>query len=238
MSASARLPAVLLFGVAAAAVVLPRAACGQWNDVETVAFGTAQVLDKGQTTFGVFSPLAYGVSDRLTIQSHPVLDLLLFLNAEVRYLVHADAAWIVCAEASYRHALNRSAARSDGGVAGALAGGGRATRLFGGQLALTAGLAWTPDILATAAGSELDQGAAAAFALHWLQNQRQLWLLSARQRASVETRALARPEVTVAVVRWVPDWRAHLILGISSGAARGGPVDWPVTPVVDLWWRL
>jgi hypothetical protein len=57
-----------------------------------VVYGNAAPLRRGEIRIGVFSPLQYGAVERVTLMSHPILDLLLTPNLFVRLnLVHG--AW-------------------------------------------------------------------------------------------------------------------------------------------------
>src|SRR5205807_2316284 len=67
-------------------LLLAAPAHADWKNVRQVTLGTAQVLEQGELTFGVVGlPVAYGLSSRLTLQTHPILDLLLVHNLGGRY---------------------------------------------------------------------------------------------------------------------------------------------------------
>jgi len=58
-------------------LLLPAAPCLAWEDAREVVHGSSRVLEKGETLVGIFSPLGYGILERMTIFTHPALLLLL-----------------------------------------------------------------------------------------------------------------------------------------------------------------
>ena len=82
------------------ALLLPGAAHAYWHNATDVLFGTAYTLPEKRMRIGVLKPMSYGVHDRLTLSTHPVLDLLLVLNAALRLRV-VDGPPTVSLAASY-----------------------------------------------------------------------------------------------------------------------------------------
>jgi hypothetical protein len=70
-----------------AATLLPTRASAYWHNATDVLFGTAYTLPERRMRIGVFGPMSYGAHDRVTLSTHPVLDLLLVLNAALRLRV-------------------------------------------------------------------------------------------------------------------------------------------------------
>ena len=92
--------------VAAAWVSLAtQPASATWRNVRDVSRGTAQVLEKGELTFGIFAPIAYGVTDSLTVQSSPIFDLLLIPNVGARYRFLRTDRLVLAATLSYKQAF-------------------------------------------------------------------------------------------------------------------------------------
>lgn len=78
----------------------------EWRTTRQVTIGTAQVLEQGELTFGIIGmPVAYGLSSKLTIQTHPILDLLLVPNVGARYKVWDGASTIVALTGDYRQSF-------------------------------------------------------------------------------------------------------------------------------------
>ena len=62
-----------------------RPAQAVWADRADLIYRTAHTLDEGEFEFGVFSPLQYGVSDRVQLAMHPILLLVLTPHAALRW---------------------------------------------------------------------------------------------------------------------------------------------------------
>lgn len=59
-------------------------ATAQARNVRQVHDGTAYTLEKGEFSIGIFSPVQYGLTDEVTVVTHPVLHLLLTPNLVLR----------------------------------------------------------------------------------------------------------------------------------------------------------
>ncbi len=93
-------------GTLLAGILATRPAYADWKTVRQVTMGTSQVLEQGELTFGILgAPVAYGVSNRLTLQSHPILDLLLVPNVGGRYKVWEGESAIVSMTGSYKQSF-------------------------------------------------------------------------------------------------------------------------------------
>ena len=85
-------PVVLLLVLAAALLARPAPVQALSEDPSRVVYGNAATLRRGEIRIGVFSPLQYGAIERVTLMSHPILDLLLTPNLFVRINL-AHGAW-------------------------------------------------------------------------------------------------------------------------------------------------
>lgn len=236
---------------AALGLTVPETARAEWKSVQQVTLGTAQVLEQGALTFGVFAPLAYGVSNRLMLQSHPILDLLLVPNVSGRYRIADGRTWIVSATGGFK----RSHFQPGGADAATTAespgeglGGVTATRYFGSRWALTGSLLYSAHFDAPS-GDEfvpLTHGLAGSAEVHFLLSPDDLLTGSLHLRHDF---TLGAPDVPVGTLAWVHSFQhflggAHLVLGVtagdsaSSGALGAWLLELPVFPMVDLWWRL
>lgn len=231
---------------------LPAAvAHAEWKSVQQVTLGTAQVLEQGALTFGVFAPLAYGVSNRLTLQSHPILDLLLVPNVSGRYRLADGRTWIVSATGGFKRSYfqpgGADAATTAESPGEALAGA-TATRYLGSRWALTGSLLYSAHFDAPYKGDfePLTHGLSASAEVHYLITPDDLLTGSVHLRQDF---TLGRQDVPVGTLAWVHGFErflggAHLVLGVTAGdaAASGALGAWllqlPVFPMVDLWWRL
>jgi len=64
--------------------VRPSVAEAYWEKPDDVLFGTAYTLNERTMRIGVFSPMSYGLHERVTLSTHPILDLLLVPNAGLK----------------------------------------------------------------------------------------------------------------------------------------------------------
>ena len=247
-----------------ALLALAPAAHGEWKNVQQVSLGTAQVLEKGAGNFGVFAPLAYGITNRLTVETHPVYDLLLTVNANARYRVVDATSWALSATLDFRQSFyNGTHAPGD------LAAGAIGTLYLSDAWALTGALRYAailnpavcahggypePTCVDSANGDTpgIDQGVAGTLTAHWLVTPRDLLQLTATLRMRVSP-VLARETPTVTAV-WVHDFgRVHLMAGATAGEFFIGRMDslatpevgqnpyyyvTPVMPVLDAWFRF
>ncbi|MBR57983.1 MAG: hypothetical protein CMH54_07975 [Myxococcales bacterium] len=55
-----------------------------WEDPSELTFGTAYTLPERRMRIGIVTPMSYGVHDRVTLSTHPIMDLLLAPNAAIR----------------------------------------------------------------------------------------------------------------------------------------------------------
>jgi hypothetical protein len=62
----------------------PRTGQAYWEKPNEVMFGTAYTLSERTMRIGLFSPMSYGLHDRVTLSTHPILDLLLVPNAGLK----------------------------------------------------------------------------------------------------------------------------------------------------------
>lgn len=90
---------------AVAVLCLPMSAQATWDSSSEIVGGSAQVLEKGEIAIGFFAPLQYGLTDRMTIASHPVLDLLQMVNFSGRYRIRTEDQWILSATGGFKYAL-------------------------------------------------------------------------------------------------------------------------------------
>ena len=86
-------------------LAIPETARAGWDNSTEIVRGSAQVLEKGEIAIGIFAPLQFGLTDRLTIASHPVLNLLQMLNFSSRYRIRTGDNWIVAATGGFKYAL-------------------------------------------------------------------------------------------------------------------------------------
>lgn len=230
----------------AACCALASPAQANWRSMHEVALGTAQVLQKGELTFGVVSPIAYGLTDNLTVQSHPIFDLLLLPNLGARLRAWSSRGWVISGVAQYKQHIELRDDDLRGGPGEVLAGG-MLTRYFGDHVALTASGAWSyakiVEVGDDVAAARYTRGIATNAQLHVLVDHRHLIRVDALARYDAE---LARWNQPIGSLSYVRAWDTfHLVVGLSVGQFPMRPFTggetlraWPVMPLVDLWWRM
>ena len=217
-----------------------------WDRVQQLVRGTADTLEKGQLTVGIFAPVTYGITDNLTIASHPVLDLLLLPNVDARLRVWSGDSMVVALFGAYEQGFLPAA---DSLIAGTAHLGAMVTHYFVDRVALTAGASWSlrldrsgPGQAATAL-SDTDHGVAITATASWMIDEDNLLMTMLYQRLSLSTGA-ETPAVTLAYVR---DWGEFqvaigpmfgdftLVPSTQPDYLTGG-TDLPVFLYVDIWW--
>ena len=83
----------------------PSPANATWTHSSEIVRGSAQVLEKGEISVGIFAPLQYGLTDRVTIASHPVLDLLQMLNFSIRARLVQEDTWLLSLTGGFKWQL-------------------------------------------------------------------------------------------------------------------------------------
>ncbi|MBI5609618.1 MAG: hypothetical protein HY902_12165 [Deltaproteobacteria bacterium] len=230
----------------------PAAARGEWKSVQQVTLGTAQVLEQGAIHFGIVAPIAYGASSRLTVQSHPILDLLLVPNLAFRYRLFDQTHYVISATGSFKRSFGQVAATTTqvGALApGELLGGGIATWYPNNSWAVTGGVVYAGqfDERINNRYVNLSHGISVSAQLHWLIQPGDLLQVSMLQRYGISAGALDRPEITLGWAHGFQRWLAgaHLLMSLTLNDAAGYDIPglswlqrWPLLPYVDLWWRL
>ena len=64
-----------------------------WSDHADLIYDTAYTLDQGEFEVGVFSPLTYGVNDRVQLSMHPIFLLILSPHVGLRWQVTPTGPW-------------------------------------------------------------------------------------------------------------------------------------------------
>ncbi len=249
--------AAILFALAAVwLVTLAPSRAHAWRRVQEIVRGTADTLEKGRLTVGIFAPAMYGVTDALTIASHPILDLLLVPNLDVRYRLAGDDTWVFAGFGGYKQGFQPV---NISGVAGQTQLGAMATRYFVDRVALSVGLGWSGRIdrtvtvlvgtdgdgatsTSTTSDLTMDHGLGGFLNASWLIDERHVLMLTSQARLGsfgLEDRLLTGAFVfargsfqfVVGASLGAFDLRALKVTSEASVVAT-----WPVMPYVDIWW--
>jgi len=209
-----------------------------WNGPSQLFHGTAHTLEQGEVMIGLFTPLAYGVNDSLTIVTHPIMTLLLTPNAGFR--------WRMLDREVFDVSLSMEAVRSFASEDNDLF---REAEEPLGHFA--SGVTMTVDIkhrvsLSVMAGYQRDLEPNADLATfggtaNWLMGPSHLLTLQGSSRWNLGTNELGTPNVTLFYAHSWDAFRAAvgLAYGTFSIFRKGStPLEVPIWPVLDIWWRF
>ncbi len=191
---------------------------------------------------GIFAPVTYGVTDGLTVASHPIFDLLLLPNLDARYRLYQGERWVLGLYAGYEQGFLPAAAST---VAGATELGFHGTIYLRDRISITAGAGWAGRIDRVEAGSvdtRHDPGVSAHVNATWLVGRRHLLLLNGYVRYSFAD-GIDQPVLTGALVRAWEQFQLvggvslgnHLVHTLPTDTSTARAQSWPVMPYIDLW---
>jgi len=221
--------AVLLAGTTAQA---------SWNGTGQLVHGTANTLEQGEIMIGVFTPLAYGVNDSMTLVTHPIMTLLLTPNAGFRWRVldekHVDLAFSLEGVRSFA-AEELEGIRDENEPMGHVASGFTATFDLNNKVLISTLVGYQRDILPDS--NLMTMGGT----VHWLMSPVHLFTLQGSGRFNVTTNEWETPTVTLFYAHAWDTFRASvgLAYGKFSILREGAnPLEVPLWPVLDMWWRF
>ena len=68
-----------------AAILLATPARADFGDIRRIFSGTAYTLSEGDFAVGVIGPMSFGLIDQFTLTTHPILDLILIPNLNLKW---------------------------------------------------------------------------------------------------------------------------------------------------------
>jgi hypothetical protein len=221
-------------------IATPRA--DAWDRPTEVVQGTARVLEKGEMIIGILTPLGYGLGERVTIFTHPILDLLLTPNLWLRVDLWNDERWAIALEAGYQQSFLSVAAEDVEGAAAEYPGylqGGFATSLAAGIFQIT--LATGYEGRFSGKDDLSDVFLYYRVGLDLLAGERSLVMVRVVGDMGVSPFRLEIPAVTLLYAHEFG--RLRLGAGVVAGSfpIKGLPDEfdeWPVYPWLDVWWRF
>jgi len=194
---------------------------------------------------GILTPLGYGVHERVTVFTHPILDLLLTPNVWLRLDLWSNDAWAVALDAGYQQSfLSVAAADASGdpgdhadypgylqaGVAGSFAVRMLQVTLATGYEGRFSGRDDLSDVfLYYRVGLDL------------LADERNLVMMRLVGDVGLNQGSFEIPTVTLLYCREFGRGRLGVGLAAGSFPVDGMPADfdvWPVYPWFDYWWRF
>jgi len=227
---TARLLTTALLGAALLCSLLPGSAYAYWHNATDVLFGTAYTLPEKRMRIGVLGPMSYGAHDRLTLSTHPVLDLLLVLNAALRLRV-VDGPPTVSLATSYSQSFFVAEEATPEGEA----------RLFtlvsvpiGSHLILTGSAGFGQDL---ARSEQLVSGGASA---HVLLSPADIIMLQGGLEQKLRGAGDPEPHGALLYVRAFRRFRIGG--GVAVGTFAASPISFllegehRIVPYIDAWW--
>lgn len=219
------------------AVLVPQGRLLAWDSPREVVHGTARCLEKGEMIIGILSPLGYGLHERVTLFTHPILDLLLTPNAWARMLVASSDSLGVALELGYQQSF-LSVQQGSGTFPGYV------------QVGLVGTVGLGRKFQATLAGGYLSRfsqdeggdkgGIYYRTGLDLLANRYNLLMLRVTGELASGTFSPTRPSVSVIYARDFGRTRLGVGAYVGDPGAMANEVldGWPVYPWLDFWWRF
>ena len=228
--------------------VVGSTAKADWLRTSELAFNTAFTVERGELEIGVFSPLRYGISERVQFSTHPILILVGAVNLSLRWRVTpvqpVTVALNVSADVDLVNSENTAGERVFDGCADC----GVPSRF---QTTATVSFALSKNWLLSLGGGPsvdfVDFGYARLLAeLHgsliWMIDSKQLLLLHSSGYVNLQGPGETKlPSTQLMYARACGN--LNLGLGLAFGnfeIARNAREihNWFAYPVMDLWWRF
>ncbi len=232
-----------LIALAVVAWLLPGTQARAWDTPAEIVHGTGRVLEKGEMVVGILSPLGYGLHERVTIFTHPILDLLLTPNAWLRVDLWSNERWAVALETGYQQSFLSVAAEDLSGVDAEYPGylqAGFAASFAVRMLQLTLATGYEGRF---SGKDDLSQVYLYyRVGLDLLANERNLVMV--RLLGDVGLNKGNSFEIPTVTLLYAHEFgRLRLGAGVAAGSIpiKGLPDKfdvWPVYPWIDVWWRF
>ncbi len=204
----------------------------QFGTVKNVVHGTAYTLEEGEFIVAVVGPLQFGILDELTISTHPILHLLLTPNVAIRYKAF-DGPVTVSMNLAYVETFLDPEALN---FPGTMAAFPMLTLPLGERVAITAQAGYLLDVSPIGHGMMFGGNVVA--------------LLTPSDMVSIgfqddyyRDRGLGTAVVSATYSHAF--YQLRLTVGVAVGkfpiqvgSSASDIKDFPVYPIVDLWWQL
>jgi hypothetical protein len=239
-------PAHLIRALLALLLVLAAGpASAVWNHPREIIHSTANTLEKGELIVGVITPLVYGISDDLTLMSHPVLVALLTPNAGLRYrLVDSEVVtFSVTVEGAATITTDDGPLPNDDRPMGHIYAGVAITFDIGQGVLLSVSTGYQHEFQQRTNGVRQDDDAVAfGVGMDWLASPHSLFLLSLGSQYSTLNTKLEATTGSL-MYAYAFDDSTRLGVGLAFGKFPVALDDdtsevLPVWPVIDWWARF
>ena len=223
----------MMAGAALCLALTPAPASADFGNIRRVFTGTAYTLDQGEFAVGIIGPMQYGVTDSVTLSLHPILELLLTPNLAVKWKL-ADGSVAVSLNLGYIETFLDPAREN---FPGTISFYPLVTIPFSSRVALSLEAGYLLDV------SPLAHGLLFGGSISGLVTTADLLTLSVQEEYYRDDRGFGRPTVLLAYAHAFYQMRITVGIAfghfpIQVGASEADIQDWPLYPVIDLWWQL
>ncbi len=221
--------------VLASALMLPGTpARADFIDIKHVFSGTAYTLAQGDFAVGIFGPASFGLVEELTLTTHPILDLILIPNVNLKWKFFDNDKVALALDVAYIQSFLDTTATD---IPGSLSPYLILTVPIKGVASVTFRAGYVLELSPTSHG--LTYGADVS----WLVTSADLLSVGVAGQYHPDGRGADIPTVTITYGHAWEQVRLSVGLAIGSFMTRVGDnaedvFDIPVYPIIDVWWLL
>lgn len=230
------IPAVLLAVLLAlpATLLPPARAEADFGDIRRVFAGTAYTLSEGDFAVGIIGPMSFGLVDEFTLTTHPILDLILIPNVNLKWKFFDNDKVAIAFDIAYIQSFLDTSVTD---IPGSLSPYFVLTVPVRDVVAITARAGYVLELSPNSHG--LTYGADVS----WLITSSDLISVGVSGQYHPKGRGADIPTVTTTYTHAWDTIRLSIGLAYGSFQTRVGDnandvLDIPVYPVIDVWWLL
>ncbi len=229
-----RASGLIALTVLLAAICAPREAKADYIDIKHVFQGTAYTLSQGDFVVGVIGPASFGLVEELTLTTHPILDLILIPNVNLKWKFFDNDKVALAFDIAYIQSFLDTSVSN---IPGSLSPYMILTVPIKDVASVTFRAGYVLELSPTSHG--LTYGADVS----WLVTPSDLLSVSVAGQYHPFGRGADVPTVTVTYGHAWDQIRLTVGIAIGSFMTRVGDLpndvfDIPVYPVIDVWWLL
>jgi hypothetical protein len=215
-----------------------------WESTSELVMGTARCLERGAMMVGILTPLGYGITERVTVFTSPIVALLMTPNAQLRVGVWQSPQTAIAVELGYQQSF-LSMQQGDKDYPGFVQVGLAWSRTLRRDLQATLGGGYESPF--GSAGEESENRVYYRAGLDFLINRSDLLML--RLHGALGFSPFLPTSQTLMAVYAHEFGRAHIGVGLAAGSFpistsrdSQGAIDkstrLPVFPWLDFWWSF
>lgn len=226
--------AVAALALVIAATLFARPAKADYIDIRHVFAGTAYTLAQGDFVVGVIGPMSFGLVEELTLTTHPILDLILIPNVNLKWKFFDNDKVALAFDIAYIQSFLDTTVTD---IPGSLSPYMILTVPIKDVASVTLRAGYVLELSPTSHG--LTYGADVS----WLVTPSDLLSVGVSGQYHPDGRGADIPTVTITYGHAWEQVRLTVGLAVGSFMTRVGDnandvFDIPVYPVIDVWWLL